>query len=223
MAGVAAADERRAVLVLALLAAAGGIVRVARSPAAPPGSALLAPQLAAGDIARQAALSRRAADLARPLLPGERVDVDRAALEELERLPRVGRKLAERIAAEREANGPFGGLDALRRVSGVGPAMLAGLAKVTAFSGTPRAGAGRPAALVGAPGAPPGCPEGPVPVNTATAAELDCLEGIGPALAARIVADRSAHGAYRQADELDRVPGIGKRLLDRLRARLRVP
>jgi competence protein ComEA len=48
-----------------------------------------------------------------------------------------------------------------------------------------------------------------VNLNTATAAQLDELPGIGPALAQRIVAYREQHGGFRTVDELQKVPGIG--------------
>lgn len=50
---------------------------------------------------------------------------------------------------------------------------------------------------------------GPVDLNTATAEDLDALPGIGPVLAQRIVAHRSAQGPFRSVDQLDDVPGIG--------------
>lgn len=53
-------------------------------------------------------------------------------------------------------------------------------------------------------------------VNTATAAELELLPGIGPALAGRIVADREANGPFKSVDDLDRVKGIGPKTLDRI-------
>lgn len=226
---VAARDERRAVLLLALVAAAGGVVRVARAPTRPPGVSVLAPELRGSDPARQASRSRRAEVLSRPLLPGEKVDVDQAAADELARLPRVGPKLARRIVDERDAHGPFGSLEGLGRVPGVGPGLRAGLERSATFSGVarPLATTGGPGGG-GTPGRPPARPAGscgalPVPLNSATALELDCLPGVGPALAGRIVADRSARGPFREVEELDRVPGIGKRLVDRLRPFLRAP
>ncbi|MGY2128395.1 helix-hairpin-helix domain-containing protein [Blastococcus sp. SYSU DS0617] len=48
-----------------------------------------------------------------------------------------------------------------------------------------------------------------VDLNTATAEDLDALPGIGPVLAQRIVAHRSAQGPFRSVDQLDDVPGIG--------------
>lgn len=56
-----------------------------------------------------------------------------------------------------------------------------------------------------------------IDLNTATAAELDLLPRIGPALARRILDDRAEHGPFRAFDELGRVKGIGPRTLERLR------
>ena len=53
----------------------------------------------------------------------------------------------------------------------------------------------------------------PLDLNQATAAELDGLPGIGPALARSIIAGRP----YRSVEDLDRVPGIGPALIARLR------
>lgn len=55
-------------------------------------------------------------------------------------------------------------------------------------------------------------------VNTATAAELELLPGIGPALAGRIVEDRGANGPFKSVDDLDRVQGIGPKTLERIHA-----
>jgi competence ComEA-like helix-hairpin-helix protein len=49
--------------------------------------------------------------------------------------------------------------------------------------------------------------------NTATADELDRLPGVGPALAERIVERRASHGPYRTLADLDSVPGVGPAML----------
>lgn len=56
-----------------------------------------------------------------------------------------------------------------------------------------------------------------VNINTADAATLQELPGIGPALADRIVAEREAHGWFASVDDLMRVSGIGSKKLDGIR------
>ena len=58
---------------------------------------------------------------------------------------------------------------------------------------------------------------GPVNINTATAADLDALPGIGPVLAERIIAWRTDHGPFPSVDALDAVSGIGTKLLANIR------
>jgi competence protein ComEA len=48
-----------------------------------------------------------------------------------------------------------------------------------------------------------------VNVNTATAAELEALPGIGPTTAQRIVEYRTSHGFFASVEEIMQVPGIG--------------
>lgn len=43
------------------------------------------------------------------------------------------------------------------------------------------------------------------------------LPGVGPALAARIVAAREAIGRFHSVDDLDRVRGLGRAKVERLR------
>ena len=50
---------------------------------------------------------------------------------------------------------------------------------------------------------------GLVNINTADAATLDTLPGIGPAIAARIIEYRDAHGPFSTTEEIKKVSGIG--------------
>src|SRR5256885_15613111 len=128
-------DDRRAALLLACLALAGAGVRfmLSPSPDAPPGDVQLQ---SSGTVVPGGlqATARRAAQLARPLLPGERVDLDRADVSEITRLPRVGPGLAQRIVAWRDQHGPFGSLSRLDSVSGVGPKFLNAIRPFVSFS-----------------------------------------------------------------------------------------
>lgn len=61
-----------------------------------------------------------------------------------------------------------------------------------------------------------------VDLNTAEAAELEDLPGIGPALAQRILAWREENGRFASVEDLLAVPGIGEKLLSGLRDAVRV-
>lgn len=54
-------------------------------------------------------------------------------------------------------------------------------------------------------------------INSASAQELEQLNGIGPALAQAIVNDRTEHGPFASVEELTRVNGIGEAKLDAIR------
>ncbi len=71
-------------------------------------------------------------------IPPVRVDMDVASAAEIEGLPRIGPTLAQRIVADRAANGPFGTLEELGRVKGIGPAIARTIAPYVTFTLTPR-------------------------------------------------------------------------------------
>ena len=59
--------------------------------------------------------------------------------------------------------------------------------------------------------------------NTASAVELERLNGIGPSMSARIVEWREQNGEFRTAEDLLAIPGIGPATLDRFRSQLSLP
>lgn len=195
-------EEKRAAVILLALAAAGLVVRFWGLTDGAPGAVAYH---AAGPGESRDSVAARSARLARPLGRGEKIDVDRAPAEELARLPRVGPALSARIVEDREINGPFGSLDGLDRVSGIGPSTLELLRRHVTFSGRPEPRSGK------------------VSLNTASETELAQLPGIGPARARAIVEDRRANGRYRKLEELARIPGIGPATLEALKDRVTVP
>lgn len=62
------------------------------------------------------------------------LDINRASLDELARLPGVGPSLAGRILAERDRRGRFESPDALRYVLGMGPKKLAAIRALVTVS-----------------------------------------------------------------------------------------
>ncbi|RUQ02449.1 ComEA family DNA-binding protein [Curtobacterium sp. HSID17257] len=87
-------------------------------------------------------------------------------------------------------------------------------------SGGGGSSAGGTAGSSGAGGVDPGADV--VDLNTADQATLETLPGIGPALAARILAWREEHGGFSSVDDLLEVSGIGDTRLAELRDRVRV-
>jgi competence protein ComEA len=88
----------------------------------------------------------------------------------------------------------------------------------------PRQGEAPTAPVSGPAGAAGGSasPSAPVDLNTATAEQLETLPRVGPSLAARIIAWRTAHGRFARVADLGRVPGIGDRTLASLTPLVRV-
>lgn len=150
------------------------------------------------------------------------VDLNTADRTELAQIPGIGPQKASAIADYRTLKGPFKSVEDLRGVHGFG---LATVEKLRPFlrvePGLPdpepltleRKQAPQPLAArtPGTRKLQPGDP--PVNVNTATAEQLQQLDGIGPKLAQAIIDARP----FAAVDDLDRVKGIGKKTLDKIR------
>jgi len=102
----------------------------------------------------------------------------------------------------------------VRSVIGVAIVLLVAIAVMP----TVRAGASREQTTA-APQAPP---TSQVNLNTANAAELEKLPGVGPATAARIIEYRQKNGAFKKIEELMNVKGIGEKTFLKLKPLLTV-
>ena len=150
--------ERRALAVVAAVAALGVVARVIKSRHARPVpttaevvaldtqiARVRAARAATKDGARPKRTGRKAADASesrtrqlpsqskRDALRGP-VDLDTASVASIEGLPWIGPSLAARIVESRERCGPFGSLEALTRVYGIGEGMSKRLAPHVTFS-----------------------------------------------------------------------------------------
>lgn len=59
-------------------------------------------------------------------------------------------------------------------------------------------------------------------INTATPADLETIDGIGPALAERIIEYRKQNGKFKNIEELKSVKGIGDKKFETIKEKITV-
>lgn len=131
-------------------------------------------------------------------------------------------------------------IDAIRRAGGPARGALAGAINraarltdgqqvvVPLRAGGPDGGAGAAGAAAtagvgsssGGAGAAGGAAGAPISLGTATAAQLEGIDGIGPVTAAKIIEFRDSKGGLGSIEELDQVSGIGPVTMESLRSAL---
>ena len=139
--------------------------------------------------------------------PPERIEINQATHADLIKVKGVGQKTAEKILAYRDAHGPIERMGQFQEVKGIGKATLQRFVcyfyaekegKLPCEVATIRHGVGR------------------VNINTANAKLLQTLPGIGTKKAEVIVKDRKENGLYHSVDDLQRIKGIGRGMVDKL-------
>jgi competence protein ComEA len=177
-------------------------------------------------------LGARPTETAPPAL----LDLNTADTAQLQQVPGIGPALAKEIAADREKRGPFGSVEELRRVKGIGPVTfdkVRGFVRVEALSESPprTSTVPEPMVLERKPRTPPAAApyprlggsskklqpgDPPVNINTAPVEQLMRLPGIGTVTANNIIAARSLK-PFRTFADVDAVKGIGPKTLEKLR------
>jgi competence ComEA-like helix-hairpin-helix protein len=242
------ATERNSLLLLFGLGAVGhGVRLLALAPDAAPGGISITSQLPPEDLAAQRARAMRAG---RPLADGERIDLNQASADEIARLPKIGMSLAKTIIRSRDRDGGFASVADLDRVPGVGPGLLATIADHVTLGDTARARRAKeratesraPAVFASPPAREAGptivvgearkrrqnqptpiVPTGPVHLNQASESDLVALPGIGPTRAKAIIAYRQTNGPFASVSDLEKVPGLPRRLVRQLASQVVIP
>jgi len=203
--GARVAPGRPGATALALVAAAAAVVAAVgvwtERPRAEP-----VPALPTVGVSGPAAPTTSAAAAAGPLVVSVSGKVRRPGLVEVP----GGSRVADVLQA---AGGALPGTDLIalnlaRRVAD-GEQIAVG---VPAAPGAPAAGAEEPAAGGAAP-----APGGKIDLNTATAAQLDTLPGIGPVTVQKIIDWRTKNGRFARVEQLREIDGIGERRFAQLR------
>jgi competence protein ComEA len=137
------------------------------------------------------------------------IDVNTASEGELQELPGIGPVLAKEIIEGR----PYASVEDLDRVKGLGPAKLAELKGMVKAS-RPVSPPAKKTKAAGAPSKPAAAAAhaAPIDLNTATAAELEELPGIGPVRAKAIIDGRP----YSSVEDLARVKGFSESKIEDL-------
>lgn len=191
-------------VVSALLAPGGSTSIVGASPSAAPSDASLPPAVGdAGGAPSEAAVIVHVLGSVRE--PGI-VEV------------RLGDRVVDAIAAAGGAreDADLGGVNLARALVDGEQVYVPAVGEVVAGAGVGAGGAGSAVGggVSGGGGASAGGQAGGlVNLNSADAAALESLPGVGPALAARIIAWRDENGPFRAVDELLAVSGIGEKTL----------
>ncbi len=168
--------------------------------------------------------------------PGEpllyRLELNRATKGELQQLPGIGPKMADRILEYRDRHGKFQSVADLSRIPGFGPATLKRLEgwvyvesesePVAVVPGMKVAAADKPPPKAKAttstskPAKGAALHGSKINVNSASQADLQKLPRIGPVLSQRIIDERGKK-LFQTVDDLRRVKGIGPKTLENLR------
>jgi len=75
-------------------------------------------------------------------------------------------------------------------------------------------------AAAGPSGSAAAAPSAPISLGNATVAQLETLDGVGPATAEKIIQWRTEHGGFTSVDDLGEVSGIGPKKLEALRSQV---
>lgn len=153
-------------------------------------------------------------------------DLNTATRADLIDLPGIGPSLADSILAYREKHGPYGKIEDLDQVTGIGVHKLESFrqflfvaenganAQPTITSATPMLASSIPP-LAASPIAA-GAVVTRLNLNTATLEQLMALPGIGEGYAKRILDRRRQLGRFRNWAEVSSVPGVGPKRLENI-------
>ncbi|MDX9761930.1 MAG: helix-hairpin-helix domain-containing protein [Desulfomonilia bacterium] len=127
-------------------------------------------------------------------LTAEKLNINTAKAEDLQKVPGMDQPLAQSIIQYREANGPFESVDDLTKVQGMNDQKLQSVQNyLTAEK---------------------------ININTASAEEMQIVPGMDQSLAQNIVEYRQANGPFGSVDELSQVQGIDDQKLQSIQEHL---
>ena len=145
------------------------------------------------------------------------VDINRADLQELQRINGVGPAIAQRIIDYRNAHGAFSSVEDLINVKGIGNARLNQIRSQVTLSG---GSSYYTAPNTTRPNTNTNTNSGLIDINHANLQELQRIKGVGATTAQRIIDYRNQHGTFSQVEDLLNVRGIGASKLKQIRSQV---
>ena len=146
------------------------------------------------------------------------IDINRADLQELQRINGVGPSIAQRIIDYRNQHGSFSRVEDLLNVKGIGNTRLNQIRNQVTVSG----GSSYTSPSTTHTSTNTHTNSGLVDINRANLQELQRIKGVGPATAQRIIDYRNSHGSFSRAEDLLNVRGIGASKLNQIRTQITI-
>ncbi|MBQ7220406.1 MAG: helix-hairpin-helix domain-containing protein [Synergistaceae bacterium] len=143
------------------------------------------------------------------------VDVNRADLQELQRINGVGPAIAQRIIDYRQTHGAFTKIEDLLKVKGIGQARLNQMRPQITISGGSSYTSGTSSRQ-----SQPNTSSSLIDINHADSQELQRINGVGQATAQRIIEYRNSHGSFTRPEDLLNIKGIGASKLKQIRTQI---
>ncbi|MCD6578772.1 ComEA family DNA-binding protein [bacterium] len=140
-----------------------------------------------------------------------KIDINNAGAEELQKLPRIGPVKSKSIIDYRNSHNGFQNVDDLVNVSGIGPKTMASLKPLIYCGSYDGEKSGQSAVATRTTN------KGKININTASFDKLQELPRVGPKLAQSIIDYRNENGNFRSYEDLLNVPRIGEKTLETLK------